>query len=228
MPDVFPRSNLPDLAIPWGRAHDDRVLALESGLEIVTQSVQGQNRNAASSLAVIAAQVQKIADQQETLIAQQAELASQQAQLSSQQATLTATVNFLATQTVSDSKDTSDFYSGSPGGLSWMGYNATFDCAVAVTTGSAGRLVIQASSNLLSSGLAAIIGIEIVGITGPSWPGPYSMAVTATSAAAAGSSRTVLAALAPNTTYTVRLRRGVSGTSGDVQWGSQTLVVTRS
>lgn len=226
MPDVFPRSNLPDLAIPWGRAHDDRVLALESGLEIVTQSVQGQNRNAASSLAVIAAQVQKIADQQETLIAQQAELASQQAQLSSQQATLTATVNFLATQTVSDSKASADGYTGANSGTTWRGFDGTYDCAVTVTTGTAGLLLIQASANLTAGGLTALIGIEIVGVTGPSFPGPYCTYMTN---ASAGVTRVVTATLSPNTAYTVRLRRGINGdTSGSLAWRDQTLSVTRS
>lgn len=229
MPDVFPRRNLPTDAEPWGRAHDDRVLALESGLEIVTQSVQGQNRNAASSLAVIAQQVQKIADQQEILIAQQAELASQQAQLSSQQTALTNTVNFLATQTVSDSKGTLDQFSGSNSGLVWSGFDGTYDCEVTLTTGSAGKLLIQASATLLSSNLTSILGIEIIGIVGPSYPGPYSTYVSTLSAASSGVTRAVVATLAPNTTYTVRTRRGRDGSgTGAAMWRDQTLVVTRS
>lgn len=219
MPDVFPRRNLPNEAEPWGRAHDDRVSALESGLEIVTQSVQGQNRNAASSLAVIAQQVQKIADQQETLIAQQA-------QLSAQQTSLTNTVNFLATQTVSDSRGNADGYTGSNSGTTWRDFDATYDCAVAVTTGSAGRLLIQASANLTAGGLTAILGIQIDGVLGPDFPGPYCTYMTN---ASGGVSRIVTAVLSANTAYTVRLRRGINGTtSGSLAWRDQTLSVTRS
>lgn len=49
--DVFPPSNLSDLSIPWGRAHDTRLVAAEEKLEILGQGVSGQNRNTASSLA---------------------------------------------------------------------------------------------------------------------------------------------------------------------------------
>lgn len=226
MPDVFPRRNLSPGAEPWGRAHDDRVLALESAMEIVSQSVQGQNRNSASSLAVIAKQIQKIAEQQQTLIDQQAELSAQQAQLSSQQAALTNTVNFLATQTLSDSKASADGYTGSNSGTTWRGFDGNFDCAVTATTGPGGRLLIQASANLTAGGLTAVIGIQIDGVTGPSFPGPYCTYMTN---ASGGVSRTVVATLSPNTTYTVRLRRGINGdTSGSLAWRDQTLSVTRS
>lgn len=226
MSDVFPRSNLPDDAVPWGRAHDDRVIALEATVGSIAQSVQGQNRNSASSLAVIAKQIQKIADQQQILIDQQAELSAQQTQLSSQQAALTNTVNFLATQTVSDSRGNADGYTGANTGTTWRGFDATYDCAVAVTTGSAGRLLIQASANLTAGGLTAVLGIQIDGVLGPGFPGPYCTYVTN---ASAGASRVVTAVLAPNTAYTVRLRRGITGdTSGSVAWRDQSLAVTRS
>lgn len=219
MPDVFPRRNLNPEAEPWGRAHDDRVLALESAVGIVGQSVQGQNRNTASSLSVIAQQLQTIAEQQQTLIDQQAEL-------SAQQTSLTNTVNFLATQTVSDSRGNADGYTGANTGTTWRGFDATYDCAVAVTTGSAGRLLIQASANLTAGGLTAVLGIQIDGVLGPGFPGPYCTYVTN---ASAGASRVVTAVLNPNTAYTVRLRRGITGdTSGSVAWRDQSLAVTRS
>lgn len=226
MSDVFPRSNLPDAAVPWGRAHDDRVIALESSLLSVSQSVQGQNRNSASSLALIAQQIQKIADQQQTLIAQQAELASQQAQLSFQQSSLANTVNFLATQTLSDSKATADGYTGANTGTTWRAFDSAFDCAVTATTGSGGNLLIQASANLTAGGLTAVLGIQIDGVTGPSFPGPFCTYMTN---ASGGVSRIVVANLVPNTAYTVRLRRGITGdTSGSLAWRDQTLSVTRS
>lgn len=226
MSDVFPRSNLPDPAVPWGRAHDDRVISLEKGLEVVTQSVQGQNRNSASSLAVIAQQIQKLVEQQEILVAQQDQLIEQQQTLATQQTTLTNTVNFLATQTVSDSRGSADGYTGANTGTTWRGFDATYDCAVAVTTGSAGRLLIQASANLTAGGLTAVLGIQIDGVLGPGFPGPYCTYITN---ASAGVSRTVTAVLAPNTAYTVRLRRGITGdTSGSLAWRDQSLSVTRS
>lgn len=226
MPDVFPRRNLPDPAEPWGRAHDDRVLSLESVVESLNQSIQGQNRNSASSLSVIAKQVQKIADQQETLIAQQATLAAQQADILAQQSALTATTTFLATQTVSDSKATFSTYTGGNTGTTWMGFDGTYDCAVNVTTGSAGQLLISGSANLTGGGLSALIGIEIVGVTGPAFPGPFSTYMTN---ASGGVSRVVVANLAANSAYTVRLRRGINGdTSGSIIWRDQTLSVTRS
>lgn len=222
MPDVFPRRNLPGEAEQWGRAHDDRVMALESGLETVAQSVQGQNRNTASSLSVIADQVKKIADQQDQIVAQQAALAAQQA-------SIIATTNFLASQTVSDSKNTLDQFSGSNSGVNWSGFDSTYDCSVTVTTGSAGKLLIMASATLLSSNLTSILAIEIVGIVGPSYPGEFSTYVSTLSAASSGVTRAVVANLLPNTTYTVRTRRGRDGSgSGAAMWRDQTLTVTRS
>lgn len=222
MPDVFPRRNLPGEAEQWGRAHDDRVVALESGLESVTQSLQGQNRNTASSLSVIADQVKKIADQQEQIVAQQAALAAQQA-------SIIATTNFLASQTVSDSKNTLDQFSGSNSGVNWSGFDSTYDCSVTVTTGSAGKLLIMASATLLSSNLTSILAIEIVGIVGPAYPGEFSTYVSTLSAASSGVTRAVVANLLPNTTYTVRTRRGRDGSgTGAAMWRDQTLTVTRS
>lgn len=222
MPDVFPRRNLPGEAEQWGRAHDERVLALEASMEGVSQSLQGQNRNTASSLSVIADQVQKIADQQVVLMAQQTELANQQA-------SILATTNFLATQTVSDSKNTLDQFSGSNSGVVWSGFDSTYDCSVTVTTGSAGKLLIMASATLLSSNLTSILAIEIVGVTGPSYPGQFSTYVSTLSAASSGVTRAVVANLVPNSSYTVRTRRGRDGSgTGAAMWRDQTLTVTRS
>jgi hypothetical protein len=219
MVDVFPRRNLPPLAEQWGREVENRVVSAESDIEALQQGLSGQNRNAASSLSVIAQQLDAI---QQT----QAELANQQAELANQQGQILATTNFLLTQTVSDSKSTLSQEITS--GTGWMGFNSTYDCSVSVTTGPAGRLLIQGSATLLSSGLTSILGIEIVGVTGPTFPGPYSTYVSTLSSASSGVSRSVVASLSANTTYTVRLRRGWSGGSGTAMWRDQTLVVTRS
>lgn len=60
MTDVFPRRNLPIEAEPWGRAHDERVIALEDGVTRLGQSLSGQNRNSASSIQTLADQVKDL------------------------------------------------------------------------------------------------------------------------------------------------------------------------
>lgn len=221
MPDIFPRRNLPNDAEQWGRAHDERVLSVEGQIETIRQSLSGQNRNTASSLESLANQLRSIEAQQDAIEAAQAELASQQA-------SIIATQTFLATQTVADSKGTLDQVTGNPGTITWYGYNATYDCAVTVTTGAAGRLLIQASATLLSSGLTSVLGIEVVGVVGPAYPGQFSTYQSDTAASSSGVSRIVALDVTPYTTYTVRTRRGASGSSGTAMWRDQSLVVTRS
>jgi hypothetical protein len=62
MADVFPRRNLPPLAEQWGREVENRVVSSEGAIESLQQGLSGQNRNTASSLAVIAQQIQGLAD----------------------------------------------------------------------------------------------------------------------------------------------------------------------
>jgi hypothetical protein len=212
MTDIFPQRNLPGEAEEWGRAHDRRVVGLESEVLALQQSVQGQNRNSASSLASLARQIDEISQVQADLLAQ-----SQALRLQSE---------FLRTQTASITRSTSDSFTGASPGTTWRGFDPNLDCALTVTTGTAGRLLIQASANLSAGGITALLAIEVVGVTGPSYPGPYSTYITN---ASAGVSRIVAADLSPNTTYTVRLRRGYSDiASGVVIWRDQSLVVTRS
>lgn len=213
--DVFPRRNLPGDADNWGRATEGRIEEVEGALVGVRQSVQAQNRNTASSLQVLAGQIESI---------QQAQVEIQQTQ-----AAINATINFLATQTVSSSKGTLSQYTGSTTTLVWETFDSTYDCEVVITTGSAGRLLIQGSATLLSSNTTSILGIEVVGQVGPAYPGPYSTYVSTLSAASSGVTRAVVFGGAANTTYTVRLRRGRDGSgSGAAMWRDQTLVVTRS
>lgn len=220
MADVFPRRNLPGDAEQWGREVEKRVAAVDSTLESVQQSVQGQNRNTASSLSVIAAQIEKIEQTQAQIQAAQADIIAAQAEI-------VATSNFLATQTVSDSRVTETTYSGTPGGTVWLPYDGTYDCALDVTTGSAGKLLIQASANLMAGGgVNCLMAIEVVGQVAPAVPSPFTSYVTDS---VAGVTRVAVAGLVANTTYTVRIRRGVSGTTGGAAiWGVQTLTVTRS
>lgn len=212
MTDVFPPWNAPDLMVPWSRAVQDRIVAAEEQISVLQQSVSGQNRNSASSLGSLADQIRNISAVQVGIQAQQAQLA--------------ATSEFLRTQTSSVTRSTSDSFTGAAGGTTWRGFDPNIDCAITATTGPAGRLLIQASANLSAGGITALLAIEIVGVTGPSFPGPYSTYITN---ASAGVSRIVAAELAPNTAYTVRLRRGYSDiASGVVVWRDQSLVVTRS
>lgn len=61
MTDVFPRRNLPEDAEQWGRAHDERVMSLESQIQVLSQSLSGQNRNSASSIQTLSNQVKDLA-----------------------------------------------------------------------------------------------------------------------------------------------------------------------
>lgn len=221
MADVYPRRDLPGTADVWGRKVEEKQISLEVSTEINSQAIQAQNRNTASSLAVIGSQIQALTDAQ-------ALIQAQQAQIIANQEALTATTAFLSTQTVSQSRSTLDQYSGSNSGTTWLSFDGTYDCSVSVTTGSAGRLLIQASANLLSGGLTSILAIEIVGVTGPDWPGAYSTYVSTTGATTSGASRIITVGLSANTTYTVRTRRGMAGTSGAAMWRDQSLSVTRS
>lgn len=220
--DVFPRRNLPDEAEMWGREHDTRVVAIENQIVAVRQSLTGQNRNTASSLSVIG-------DQLTAIEQAQSDLAAQQASLIAQQASIIATQTFLSTQTVADSKATLSQYTGTTSSLVWETFDSTYDASVVVTTGTAGRLLIQGSATLLSSNTTSILGLEVVGVTGPAYPGPYSTYVSTLSAASSGVTRVVVFSGSANSTYTVRLRRGRDGSgTGAAMWRDQTLVVTRS
>lgn len=222
MPDIYPRRNLPGDADVWGRTVEVRQDSTEMSVEMLQQSVQGQNRNTASSLQVLAGQIKAVQDAQAAIIVTQA-------QIQAAQADIVATTNFLSTQTVASSKSTLSQYTGTTSSLVWEGFDGTYDAAVSVTTGSAGQLLIQGSATLLSSNTTSILGIEVVGQIGPSYPGPYSTYVSTLSAASSGVTRVVVFTGSANTTYTVRLRRGRDGSgTGAAMWRDQTLVVTRS
>lgn len=66
--DVFPRRNLPGGAEEWGRTLETRTVSAEAQLTALSQELQGQNRNTASSLSVIAQQLQAIQDSQTELL----------------------------------------------------------------------------------------------------------------------------------------------------------------
>lgn len=222
MPDIYPRRNLPGDADVWGRTVEVRQDSTEMSVEMLQQSVQGQNRNTASSLQVLAGQIKAVQDAQAAIIVTQA-------QIQAAQADIVATTNFLSTQTVASSKSTLSQYTGTTSSLVWESFDGTYDAAVSVTTGGAGQLLIQGSATLLSSNTTSILGIEVVGQIGPSYPGPYSTYVSTLSAASSGVTRAVVFTGSANTTYTVRLRRGRDGSgTGAAMWRDQTLVVTRS
>lgn len=215
MTDVYPRRDLPGTADVWGREVETRQDSLKTTVEIVSQGVQSLNRNTASSLEVLASQIKAVERAQD--------------EIRNAQAAIIATTTFLSTQTVSDSKSTLSQYTGTTSSITWESFDGTYDASVSVTTGSAGQLLIQGSATLLSSNTTSILGIEVVGQVGPSYPGPYSTYVSTLSAASSGVTRVVVFGGSANTTYTVRLRRGRDGSgSGAAMWRDQTLVVTRS
>lgn len=220
MDDVFPRRNLPGNADVWGREVETRIDTVSQGIQTLRQSSQAQNRSNASSLEVLAAQVRAVE-------AAQADIVAAQDAITATQNSIIATQNFLSTQTVYSAKGTEDNYTGTPGGTVWMAFNTTYDCSVSVTTGSAGRLLIQASANLMAGGgVNTLMGIEVVGEVGPSVPSTFTSYVTQS---VAGVTRIAVFSGAANTTYTVRIRRGVQGsTAGAAVWAVQTLAVTRS
>lgn len=62
MVDVFPRRDLPGKADGWGRVLETRTVSNEESIQALQQGLAGQNRNTASSLAVIAQQIQALSD----------------------------------------------------------------------------------------------------------------------------------------------------------------------
>lgn len=138
-----------------------------------------------------------------------------------------AQLTFLQTQTAFDSKVSLLPFSGSNSGVTWFAYQSPYNASVTVTTGASGLLVISPSALLSGGGaLSALIGVEIVGISGPSAPAPGMLMVGGT--VSLSSSSTFRVALSAYTTYTIRTRHGADGTgSGACIWGYQALSVTR-
>lgn len=60
MTDVFPRRNLPGDADVWGREVEKRSTSNQEAITSLAQAVQGQNRNTASSLQVLADAISSI------------------------------------------------------------------------------------------------------------------------------------------------------------------------
>lgn len=207
--DVYPRRNLPGSAEEWGRTIETRTDENANSLESLALSVAGQNRSTASSLEVIASQIQ-------TLVSQQEEL--------------TRTVTFLQTQSQFTNRDTVITWTGTmSGSVVWEAFSGTYDCELVVTTGSSGRVLVKPSARLVNVGGTAspILAVEIVGITGPDFPNGAGNIYFAANGGVV-TSREVQYALLPNTSYTVRTRRGRLGTgSGECNWGYQSLGITR-
>lgn len=60
--DVFPRSNLPDAAVFWGREVERRIVEMETTVLGIEQNVLAQNRATAASLGALGRQIQGLAD----------------------------------------------------------------------------------------------------------------------------------------------------------------------
>lgn len=216
MVDVFPRRNLPTLAEQWGREVENRVTSLEVSTGVNSQGLAGQNRNTASSLSVIAQQIEAIQSAQQALEGVQATLAEQVEDLAAQ--TL-----FLQTQTVGDQKfSTSGGTPPGTPGYTYENYDPAFDCSVTVTTGTSGQLLISTGAAMTAAAGAVGIGYQLLGGALPT----FSNSATSGSNGVVGASRTILASLAANTTYTILTRRWHNA-SISVQWQDCNLTVTR-
>lgn len=67
MVDVFPRRDLPGKADVWGREVETRTTSNEESIASLRQGLAGQNRNTASSLSVIARQIEDLLATQATI-----------------------------------------------------------------------------------------------------------------------------------------------------------------
>jgi len=110
--DVYPPSNLPGRAVPWGRTIEGDMGLLKKARMSLSQSLKALNRLLAASLQTLGDQITTLSDQQATLSSAVSDIDSQQTTLNSTVATLGTTVDDLdATQvtladTVSDLNDT--------------------------------------------------------------------------------------------------------------------------
>ena len=209
--DVFPRRNLPGEAEQWGRTVETGVTEAQTQLSALSQELAGQNRNTASSLALLADQVRNLAEQQTALEVQQE--------------VLQGTIDFLTTQTLYDQKP--GVSGGSRPGVGAYDYEAfdpTYDCSISVTTAASGKLLISTGGAITSSGGGAGIGPEVVGGSLPD----FTTSASAADGAGVGASRNTLVTLSPFTTYTVQTRRWWYGGSAQfVSYQAASLVVTR-
>lgn len=155
---------------------------------------------------------------------QYADLARRIEDIEAAQAEILATQTFLQTQSVFGSLGTVTNFTGpGGGGAQWTAFNGTYDVSLSVTTSASGRVLVTPAAMLTGGGGASLLGVEVVGVTAPSWPSAY---VLASSDGTSTGSRTFEFALAGNTTYTIRNRRGFEN-SGIGLWGYQSLTVTR-
>lgn len=215
------------MADPTPPANDIRIItdqlaALSRRVSDLERPSGTQNFQAVANLQIA---LNELAAQQATLEAQQNTLEAQQLELGDTVGDLAATVAFLQGQTVyaANAGGMGGVRTGSVG-INYESYSGTYDCSLSVTTGASGKLLISTGAVVLSSGGGAGVGPEIVGVLLPSHP--HSMFVGG--GPTAGASRTFLASLTANTTYTIRSRRWWYGsTSQTVLYENSTLAVTR-
>ena len=217
MPTVPNPNSTPESAA-WDRWVTDELVALRREISRRQVDSLATDKGQTATVNGLIRTIEALREQQDTLSDQQDTLASQQATLSNQ-------INFLENQTVYDSRANMSNYVGSNSGTTWEAYNSTYDPAVTITTGDSGRLNVLASAMLTGGDIEGLIGMEIVGVSGPSWPGPQAGIVVDATAMGAFSTQVTLS---PNTSYIIRLRRGRGGViSGAVIWGYLSLAVTK-
>ena len=146
--DVYPPSNLPGRAVPWGRTIEGDVGLLKKARMSLSQSLKALNRLLAASLQTLGDQITTLSDQQATLSDQQATLTNTVSDLDATQVALTASQTRInqTNQVFSQNLALNSDYDGSYPGPSitppaWA-TAAIVSTSMVVVSGSTSRVVI--------------------------------------------------------------------------------------
>lgn len=188
------------------------------------------------------------------LAVQQSDLAAQQVQLTAQQASLAAQVGFLLTQQSHAElwnipfTPNVGYVTQNPAtntAITWLAYNSSYDCTLNVTTSGTGRLSVLISGQIAARSTAtawaaAFFGLEIrqggtVIYSPNSGDGPgVDIQGGYLNLTTAGAPFLVenYVSLNPNTTYTLRTRRGYQFSAGGgglatAQWTGSVITATK-
>lgn len=127
---VFPQSNLPGEAVPWGRALQSAVEETGSSVEVLKQDFLSNNRSLAGQLGVVGRQIEE---------------------LETQQNEISAVVNFLVTQGDFDQRSSTWQLDRAPvvnSSISWQVYNTVYDPSIYVTAPESGSIRVDLSARL--------------------------------------------------------------------------------
>lgn len=187
--DTFPRSNLPDLAVEWGRTVQDEIRSTQKSVNTLSQFTAGQNRTFASSLEQIARQL----------------------------ADIRQTQSFLERQTSYAANDTF-FSAANPVGNGFYPFDPEYDLELDITSSNSGGMMITVGANLsvqwtdtTGSG-GPVIGVDISWSSGSIPPDVVNAAWVSSSmdyfSGGMSASRASRFDVPGNTPITVKTRRG--------------------